>query len=48
MTCLLAAIIALLVFFIAITDLPYRGARSVPPDAYELVLYELIEGREPP
>lgn len=43
MTCLLAAMIGLLVYFIAVTDLPYRGARSVGPDAYELVLQELIE-----
>jgi hypothetical protein len=43
MTSLLAGMIGLLVFFIAITDLPYRGARGVQPDAYELVLHDLIE-----
>jgi hypothetical protein len=43
MTSLLAAMIGLLVFFILITDLPYRGASGVGPDSYELVLHDLIE-----
>lgn len=38
MTSLLAAMIALLVFFIASTDRPYRGATGVSPVAYELIL----------
>lgn len=42
MTGLLAAMIALLVFFIASTDRPYRGAIGVPPTAYELVLRDLM------
>jgi len=43
MTSLLAAMIALLVYFIVITDRPYRGAVSVGPEAFELVLHDLIE-----
>jgi uncharacterized protein DUF4239 len=43
MTGMLAAIIGLLVFFILITDLPYRGAAGVGPDSYELVLHDLLE-----
>ena len=38
MTSLLAAMIGLLVFFIATTDRPYHGATGVSPLAYELVL----------
>jgi hypothetical protein len=45
MTSLLAAMIGLLVFFILITDLPYRGQAGIGPDAYELVLHGLIEPR---
>jgi hypothetical protein len=45
MTSLLAAMIGLLVFFILITDLPYRGSAGVGPDAYELVLHDLIDGQ---
>ena len=45
MTSLLAAMISLLVFFILITDLPYRGEASVGPESYELVLHDLIEAR---
>jgi len=45
MTSLLAAMIGLLVFFILITDLPYRGKYGVGPEAYELVLHDLIEAR---
>lgn len=44
MTALLAAMIALLVFFIAVTDRPYRGAMGIPPSAYELVLHDLVDG----
>jgi hypothetical protein len=43
MTCLLAAIVGLLVFFIAVTDRPYRGADSVSPEAYELVIRDLMD-----
>jgi hypothetical protein len=42
MTSLLAAMIGLLVFFILVTDLPYRGAAGVGPDAYQLVLHDLV------
>jgi hypothetical protein len=45
MTGLLAAMIALLVFFIAVTDLPYRGQAGVGPDSYKLVLRDLIQDR---
>jgi hypothetical protein len=41
MTSLLAAMIALLVFFIAWTDRPYRGSAGVAPIAYELVLEDM-------
>jgi hypothetical protein len=47
MTGLLAAMIALLVFFIAITDLPYRGRSGVSPEAYQLVLGDLVEEDAP-
>jgi hypothetical protein len=43
MTGLLAAMIGLIVFFIASTDLPYRGAIAVSPKAYEIVLHDLLE-----
>jgi hypothetical protein len=42
MTGLLAAMIALLVFFIASTDRPYCGAAGVSPVAYEIVLHDLM------
>jgi Protein of unknown function (DUF4239) len=42
MTGLLAAMIGLVVFFIAITDHPYQGRSQVTPQAYELVLKDLI------
>jgi hypothetical protein len=45
MTSLLSAMIGLLVFFILITDLPYRGQAGIGPEAYELVLHDLIEPR---
>jgi hypothetical protein len=41
MTGLLAAMISLLVFFIAVTDHPYHGRSSVPPEPYELVLRDI-------
>jgi hypothetical protein len=47
MTGLLAAMIALLVFFIASTDRPYRGVEGVSPLAYELVLQDVMR-HEPP
>lgn len=45
MTSLLAAMIGLLVFFILVTDLPYRGRAGVSPEAYELVLRDLVQPR---
>ena len=48
MTSLLAAMIGLLVFFIATTDLPYRGPSGVGPAAYELVLHDLMGQRAAP
>lgn len=42
MTSLLAAMIGLLVFFIASTDRPYRGASGVSPMAYEIVLDDVM------
>jgi hypothetical protein len=41
-TSLLAAMIGLLVFFIASTDRPYRGATGVSPVAYEIVLEDVM------
>ena len=38
LTMLLASMIALLVFFIATTDHPYRGVNAIKPRAYEIVL----------
>lgn len=38
---ILASIIALLVFFIATTDHPFRGVNAITPLAYELVLRDL-------
>ena len=49
MTGLLAAMISLLVYFIAVTDLPFRGKSSVTSEAYELVLQDIgtpSEGEE--
>jgi hypothetical protein len=40
---LLASMIALLVFFIAVTDRPFRGAAGLDPDAYELVQRDLVD-----
>ena len=45
MTGLLAAMIGLLVFFMLVTDLPYRGAYGVGPQSYELVFHDLMEKR---
>ena len=45
MTCLLAAMIGLLVFFIIITDHPYHGPGGVSPEAYQLLLRDLIDPR---
>lgn len=45
MTGLLAAMIGLLVFFMLITDRPYRGADSVGPEAYRLVYDEIMTRR---
>jgi hypothetical protein len=42
MTTLLAAMIGLLVFFIAVTDMPYRGRDSITPEPYELVRRDLV------
>jgi hypothetical protein len=46
MTGLLATMIGLLVFFMLVTDRPYRGATGVGPQAYEIVLHDLM-GDEP-
>jgi hypothetical protein len=40
-TTLLASMIALLVFFIATTDHPYRGVHAIRPRAYEIALGNL-------
>jgi hypothetical protein len=40
---LLASMIALLVFFIATTDHPYRGINAIEPRAYEIVLRNLTD-----
>lgn len=45
MTCLLAAMIGLLVFFIIVTDHPYHGPAGVSPEAYQLVVRDLIDPR---
>jgi len=42
MTGLLAAMIGLLVFFMLVTDLPYRGAMGTGPESYELVFRDLL------
>jgi len=47
MSGLLAAMIGLLVFFIAVTDRPFHGANGIGPDAYRLVLHDLLDGTEP-
>ena len=47
MTGLLAAMIGLVVFFIATIDRPYRGKDSVTPFAYEILLHDLM-GKETP
>jgi hypothetical protein len=41
LTTLLASMIALLVFFIATTDHPYRGVNAIRPRAYEIALGNL-------
>jgi hypothetical protein len=43
MTALLTSMIALLVFFIAATDHPYRGANALEPEAYRIVLRDVTE-----
>jgi len=43
MTSLLAAMIGLLVFFMLVTDLPYRGASGIGPESYELVFHDLMQ-----
>ncbi len=42
MTMLLATMIGLLVFFIAVTDMPYRGRDGISSAAYELVRQDLV------
>jgi len=42
MTMLLAAMIGLLVFFIAVTDMPYRGRDGISSAPYELVREDLV------
>ena len=41
---LLAAMIGLLVFFIAVTDMPFRGSVGIAPTACENVLHDLVDG----
>ena len=48
MTVLLASMIGLLVFFIAVTDMPYRGDGGIGSDPYELVLRELVSAAGDP
>ena len=43
MTTLLTSMIALLVFFIAATDHPFRGTNAIGSQAYEIVLRDLRE-----
>jgi len=43
LTMFLTSMIALLVFFIAATDHPYRGANAIGPRAYEIVLRNLTD-----
>jgi len=43
MTTLLTSMIALLVFFIAATDHPYRGTNAIGSEAYQIVLRDLLE-----
>jgi len=43
MTTLLTSMIALLVFFIAATDHPYRGTNAIGSQAYQIVLHDLVE-----
>jgi hypothetical protein len=47
MTGFLAAMIGLLVFFIAVTDRPFRGANGITPDAYRLVLRDMAVAGHP-
>ena len=42
MSGLLAAMIGLLVFFIAVTDRPFHGANGIGPDAYRLILRDVM------
>jgi uncharacterized protein DUF4239 len=42
MTALLAAMVGLLVFFIAVTDAPYRGRDGITSQPYELVRRDLV------
>jgi hypothetical protein len=42
MTMLLATMIGLLVFFIAVTDMPYRGRDGISSATYELVRQDLV------
>jgi hypothetical protein len=43
MITLLTSMIALLVFFIAATDHPFRGTDGIGPQAYQIVLGDLLE-----
>ena len=45
LTVFLTSMIALLVFFIATTDHPYRGANAIGPRAYEIVLRNLTDNQ---
>jgi len=39
---LAAPLIGLLVFFIAVTDMPYRGRDAISAESYELVRRDLV------
>jgi len=48
MTGLLATMISLLVFFIAISDPPFRGSSGVSSESYELVVQDLLHQHRSP
>jgi hypothetical protein len=43
LTAILASLLGLLVFLIALMDFPFRGKFSVGPDAFELVYEQLMK-----
>jgi hypothetical protein len=42
LTAILASLLGLLVFLLAVMDFPFRGEFSVGPDAFELVFQQLM------